>query len=221
MAILTPHTVTSYDDDLHRLRAIVGQMGALAESQMSGALVALAESDGEAARAVVALDRRFDALQSEAEWTAMTTLARNAPLADDLREVLAGFKIAGWLERAGDEAKNIARRAALLSELPSADVTAAVIALGEQARHLLRMALAAHLDRDLNLAAAVIAGDVAADAEYLRLFDTISATCTGAVAGHLQLIAKNIERIADLATNIAEQVVYAASGQPGEPRPTA
>ena len=76
MAIPSPHTVTSYDDDLHRLRAIVGQIGALAESQLSDALAALAEHDGETARAMVALDSQFDALQSEAEWTAMTTLAQ-------------------------------------------------------------------------------------------------------------------------------------------------
>ncbi|MGI4877172.1 MAG: phosphate signaling complex protein PhoU [Janthinobacterium lividum] len=221
--VLPPHTVSSYDHDLHVLRSIVGQMGALSESQLTAALDAVAERDGEAAAAVVALDSRIDALQNEAERAAVSIFSRHSPLADDLREVLAAFKIAGWLERVGDYAKNIARRAAVLAELPEVPLVEDVERLGDLAKHLLRTALAAHLDRDLELAAEVVSGDISIDAEYEQLFGALVASVesdpgSAAATTHLQLVAKTLERIADQATNIAEQVTFAVTGAPIPPR---
>ena len=217
--ILTPHTVSSYDAALHELRTVVSQMGALAESQLTAALDALVERDVAGALGVVALDHRLDRLQEEAELSATTIFSRYSPLADDLREVMASLKIAGWLERVGDYAKNIAKRASTLAELPDAEGSAQLYELSSLAKHLLRTALAAYLDRDADLAREAVHGDAAVDAEYNRVFQSLISLTEAngrSAAGfvHLQFIAKNLERIADQATNIAEQVEFAITGEP-------
>ena len=217
--ILTPHTVSSYDAALHELRTVVSQMGALAESQLTAALDALVERDIAGALGVVALDHRLDRLQEEAELNATTIFSRYSPLADDLREVMASLKIAGWLERVGDYAKNIAKRASTLTELPGVEGSAQLYELSSLAKHLLRTALAAYLDRDAELAREAVHGDAAVDAEYNRVFQSLIELTeadghSAAGFAHLQFIAKNLERIADQATNIAEQVEYAITGLP-------
>ena len=214
-----PHTVSSYDADLHELRSVVSQMGALAESQMTAALDALAERDVAGALAVVALDDRIDILQEEAERTATTIFARHSPLADDLREVMASLKIAGWLERVGDYSKNIAKRAATLAEQPESGGAGELLALADLSKKLLRTALAAYLARDAEMARDVVHGDAPIDAEYNRVFLrlvelTVADGASATSFAHLQFVAKNLERIADQATNIAEQVEYAISGKP-------
>ncbi|QXQ05099.1 phosphate signaling complex protein PhoU [Sphingosinicellaceae bacterium] len=214
-----PHTVSSYDSDLLELRSIVGQMGALAESQLTAAFDALTDRDVAAALAVTAIDDRIDTLQEEAERAATGIFSRHSPLADDLREVMASLKIAGWLERVGDYAKNIAKRAVTLAQLPESSGAGELVELAALAKRLLRIALAAYLERDIEMAHDAVQGDAAIDREYSRVFErlvTLTAADIGAATGfaHLQFIAKNLERIADQATNIAEQVGFAISGAP-------
>ncbi len=222
----TPHTVSSYDDDLHRLRSLITQMGALCDAQLTAAIDAIAEADAPGALAVIGLDAHVDALHAEAEAAAIGILMRHAPLADDLREVVATLKIAGWLERSADHAKNIARRASVLSGLDAAEPSALVANLGAQAKQLLREALDAYVDRDETRAASVIAHDRAIDTDYLNVFNALlgyTEAHSGALTAttHLQFIAKNFERIADEATNIAEQVRFTVTGEAVEPRATA
>ena len=225
MADQAPHIVSSYDDELHRLRSVILQMGALCDAQLTAAIDALAEGDAPGAQAVVALDARADALYDEAQDAAIGIFVRHAPLADDLREVVATLKIAGWLERAADHAKNIARRAVDVAGLDAAAPAALVLDLGAQAKALMRAALEAYADRDAVQATNVIAGDERIDADYRRVFDALLAFTKGqplalTATTHLHFIAKNFERIADEATNIAEQVRYAVSGEVPVPRVT-
>lgn len=222
-SIQTPHTVTSYDDDLHRLRSTIGQMGALCEGQLVAAIDAVVEHDAEAADAVVALDGRIDALHAEAEGAALSIIARHAPLAEDLREVVATLKIAGWLERVGDYAKSIAKRASILAATDDDEAPAMIGELATAAKHLLRQSLNAYVDRDDALAAAVIAGDRPIDRLYEGVFNSLLAHAGAhgdalTAVTHLQFIAKSLERIADQATNIAEQVRFAVTGAPVEDR---
>ena len=100
----TGHTLKAFDDDLNRLRASIAEMGGLAEAAIAAAMRALVERDGESARAVVAADKRIDLLETEIETLAVQIIALRAPMADDLREVVAALKIAGVVERIGDYA---------------------------------------------------------------------------------------------------------------------
>ncbi|WP_199553999.1 phosphate signaling complex protein PhoU [Sandaracinobacteroides hominis] len=212
-----PHTVTSFDDDLHRLRSLVVQMGALAHAQVSAAIEALANMDDSAATAVAASDALIDRLQIEAELTAASIFSRHAPQASDLHAVMAALRIVSALERVGDYAKNIARRVALIVALGEAVPPDELEPLGEMSRTLLRDAMAAFLDRDMDLAADVIHGDEAVDSEYYRTFRALVRKTEvepehAEATAHLQFIAKNFERIADQATNISEQLQFARSG---------
>lgn len=224
-SVQNPHIVRSYDDDLHRLRSLITQMGALCDAQLTGAADAIADTDAAGALAVVKLDAQVDTLHAEAEAAAVSIFMRHAPLADDLREVVATLKIAGWLERAADHAKNVAKRAAVLATLDAAPAATLVAELATRAKHVLRDALSVYVDRDAVEAIAVIADDRAIDALYEQVFDDLLAYATAHPASfaaiiHLQFIAKNFERIGDEATNIAEQVRFAVTGETAEPRDT-
>jgi len=111
-----PHTVRSYDEDLHDLRTLIGRMGGLAEAQIAAAIDALARRDGPAGLEVAEGDRKLDELEAEAESLAIAIIARRAPLADDLRELVAALKISAIIERIGDYAKNIGKRASAVAQ---------------------------------------------------------------------------------------------------------
>ncbi len=216
-SIQPPHTVSSYDTDLHNLRSTIGQMGALCEAQLTAAVDAVVERDADGAEAVVALDGRVDALHAEAENLAIGIIARYAPLADDLREVVATLKIAGWLERVGDYGKSIAKRAMILATLDTAEPATLIVELAAEAKSLLRQSLDAYIDRDEAVADTIVSKDEAIDRTYTQVFDDLLSFAAGhehslVIVTHLQFIAKNLERIADQATNIAEQVRYAVAG---------
>ena len=218
-SVQQPHTVSSYDVDLHNLRSTIGQMGALCEAQLTAAIDAIAERDAEGAAAVVSLDARIDTLHVDAEGMAIGIIARYAPLADDLREVVATLKIAGWLERVGDYAKSIAKRAMILASFETGEPAALIVGLATEAKGLLRQALDAYIDRDEDVAASIVRKDEAIDRKYAHIFDDLlsfAAAHDGTLVPitHLQFIAKNLERIADQATNIAEQVRFAVAGTP-------
>lgn len=213
-----PHTVSSFDEDMLHLRSLVIQMGALAHAQVSMATDVLGALEANAAGAIIANDRQLDRLQVDAELVAVRIFSRHAPLAEDLREVLASLRIVGALERVGDYAKSIARRTIRLADLKSNGPIEELGELAESARGLLKDAMAAFLDRDIEEAAAVIQADEQVDQAYNRAFGELLRAAQepdGAIESitHLQFIAKHFERIADQATNIAEQVQFAESGE--------
>ena len=212
-----PHTVSSFDEDMLSLRTLVVQMGVLAQAQVRMAMNALGALEAEAARAIIAGDRQIDTLQVEAELVAVRIFSRHAPLAEDLRDVLASLRIVSALERVGDYAKNIARRTVRMAELADGGPLDVVAALGQGAQALLGDALAAFQNRNIGKADAVIAADNGVDGEYTSAFTALlqAAERPGApieALTHLQFIAKHFERIADQATNIAEQVQFADGG---------
>lgn len=205
-------------DDLRELRAVIAAMGGLAEAALARALEALQRHHDDGARAVVAGDKAIDAMEGRAGDLVTALLGRGAPSAEELREILAAYRIAGLIERVGDYAKTIARR------MPGADLMAAaepmrlMATLGDGVRDLLRRALDAFAARDAEAAALVCGRDKEIDALYDALFTVLLDRMTRSPAdvpacSQLLFIAKSLERVGDQATNIAELVYHAATGE--------
>ncbi len=216
---MTDHTVRAYDKELEILGLKIAEMGGIAEKMLSDAMDALANLDMNLAQATVACDPRLDALQREIEEQAIHTIARRQPLAIDLREIIAAIRISGDLERVGDLAKNIAKRAmklAIEARLPRAIV--GLKSMHETAAMLLKDVLDAYAQRDAERARNVWVQDAELDALEDSVFrDLLTfmmedprniSFCT-----HLLFCSKNIERIGDHSTNIAETVVYLVTGE--------
>jgi phosphate transport system protein len=214
------HTVRAYDRELDTLERRIAEMGGIAEKMVIDAMDALSNADTMLAHQVVATDPRLDALQREIEDMTVMTIARRQPVAVDLRELIGAIRIAGDLERVGDLAKNIAKRTVKLGA--EARVPRAIIGLkhmNEVANELLKDVLDAYAQRDAERAREVWERDIDLDALENSVFrDLLThmmedprniSFCT-----HLLFCSKNIERIGDHATNIAETVVYLVSGQP-------
>ena len=224
MADHPSHTVKSYDDDIHQLRSLITQMGGLCEAQILDAVDALVRRDVEGAATVVATDLRIDALEVEAEALAIRIIALRAPMATDLREIVAALKISSVLERVGDYAKNIAKRTQVLAQ--AAPIQPMVI-VPEMARVVARMikdVLDAFVDRDADAALAVCQRDAHVDDFYSSLFRSLLTFMMEnpqaiTPSAHLLFIAKNLERIGDHATNVAEMVHYSATGRHIAERP--
>jgi len=218
MSDTTSHTVKSFDDDLAQLRTRIGEMGGLVEAQIVAAVDALARRDVDAAMQVVANDKRIDAIELEAERLAITTIALRAPMADDLREIIAALKISNMLERIGDYAANIAKRVTVLAQ--SVPIQPSVI-IPEMARAVAAMvkdALDAYADRDPAQAAEVCERDRVVDDLYASLFRSLLTYMMEnphhiTPSAHLLFVAKNLERVGDQATNIAEVVYFSATGR--------
>jgi phosphate transport system protein len=165
------HTVRAYDEELRGLRARIAEMGRLAEAQLAGAVSALLQQNMEVAARVIAADGRLDELEREAEAAAVDMIARRQPLAIDLREIMASVRIAGILERVGDHAKNIAKRAtAIVREGRSYEVPAGIGGLATLAAAQLTSVLEAYENRDVEKAAAVWSSDGEIDKLYTALF---------------------------------------------------
>jgi len=214
----TGHTVKAFDEDLGQLRALVSEMGGRAETAITGALEALVNRDIESAARIVDGDRKIDELETEIERQVVRLIALRAPLADDLREVLAALKIAALVERMGDYAKNIAKRVALLHDARGIEAMSVLPSMGKVATEMVRSVLDAFVMRDPVAAAAVAARDRAVDDFYNSLFRTLLTYMMEnphniTASTHLLFIAKNIERIGDHATNVAEMVYFAATGR--------
>lgn len=212
------HTVKAFDEDLGQLRALISEMGGRAEAAITNSLLALVNRDLESAAIIVEGDRRIDELESEVERQVVRLIALRAPMADDLREVLAALKIAGIVERMGDYAKNIAKRVALLQEARGMEAMSVLPAMGKIASEMVRNVLDAFVLRDAEAAVAVAARDKAVDDFYNSLFRTLLTYMMEnphniTASTHLLFIAKNIERIGDHATNVAEMVYFAATGR--------
>lgn len=210
------HTIRAFDEDMSRLDALIAEMGGLAESQIAGAIEALRRGDAEAAAAVVARDKALDALEAEIERLAIQLIALRAPVASDLRKVVAAFKISGMIERVGDHAKNIAKSVLKIGDFRFEPLTHVQV-IGEIAQGMIHSALTAYAALDAALAQDVVARDDQVDALYRELVrGLIDVLQTGSAnvitATETLAIARFIERIGDNATNIAEAVYYAATG---------
>ncbi len=210
---MTDHTVKSFDEQLQALSAAVAQMGGLAEAQLAAAIDAIARRDSNAAEGAVAGDARIDALQQEIEERALKLLALRQPMAVDLRETMAAIKIANELERIGDLAKNIAKRALVLNREPPIRLTQSLGRMGKAAQNQLKQVLDSFSNRDAEEAEAVWQRDGEIDEIYNSLFRELLTYMmedprTIGLCTHLLFVAKNIERAGDHATNIAETVYH-------------
>ena len=224
MVEFSAHTVKSFDEDIAQLRAVITRMGGLCESQIADAVDALVNRNVEAAAVIVENDKRLDALEAEAEALAVRIIALRAPLADDLREIVAALKIAGVMERIGDYAKNIAKRASVVAQ---AQPIAPAVIIPEMARAvvgIIRDTLDAFVDRDSAKASAILQRDQQVDEFYNSLFRSLLTFMMEnphyiTPSTHLLFVAKNLERIGDHATSVAEMVYFTATGQRPAERP--
>lgn len=213
------HIIKSYDEELARLRNMIVEMGGLSEAQLSAAIDAVAKRDSELAASVVEGDARVDELQRELDNLAIRLLALRQPMARDLREIFAALKIAADLERICDYAANVAKRSIALSQTPPIQPVHALPRMGALALALIKDVIDAYVERDADKALDVWRRDEELDEMYSSLFREFLTymmedprnigACT-----HLLFMAKNIERIGDHATNIAEDLYYLVHGTP-------
>lgn len=218
MSQQTSHTVKSFDDDLRALRSLVSQMGGHAEAQIAGAIQALAARNIDMAVEVVKRDSVIDNLQGEIEQMAITTIARRAPMADDLREVVTAMKISTMIERIADYAKNIAKRTTVIAAATPLEPTVIIPEMARLVTAMVKDTLDAYIDRDAALALAVRDRDRTIDDYYNSLFRTLLTYMMEnphqiTPSTHLLFVAKNLERIGDHATNIAENVYFSVTGE--------
>jgi len=213
-----PHIATVFDRDLESIQAMIMKMGGLVEAAILDAASALETRDDELALRVRNGDKAIDALEDQINTECARVIALRAPTATDLRTVLTVMKIAASLERCGDYAKNLAKRSSVLAQMSPIDGAAgAVKRMAKAVELLLRDALDAYIHRDADLAADVRRRDREVDQMYNALFreflthmmeDPRNITA----CMHLHFIAKNIERVGDHATGVAEQVIYLVTG---------
>ncbi len=218
MSDATEHLVKSYDNELKRLRDMLTEMGGIVESQVAMAAEAIINRDSAAATRVVEDDPKVDALEREIEQFVIRLLALRQPMAGDLRRIVAGLKITTDLERIGDYAANVAKRSIVLGQYTLPYSLAGLAHMAHMVQDQLKSIIDALGDNDTDKAVEVWRSDRVVDDIYNALFrelitymmeDPRNITpCT-----HLLFIAKNLERIGDHATNIAETVYYAVSGE--------
>jgi phosphate transport system protein len=213
------HIVKSFDESLLRLSETVQRMGGLAEAQLASAVDAVVRRDAELAARVVEEDPKVDELERQIDEMVMRLLALRAPVASDLRLVLSTLRIANDIERIADYAKNVAKRAIALSQIAPLKPTHAVPRMAKVVQEMIKDVLDAYANRDVERADAVWQRDAELDDMYSSLFRELltymmedARNITGST--HLLFIAKNIERIGDHATNIAEQVHFLVTGVP-------
>jgi phosphate transport system protein len=211
------HTVKAFDEDITRLRGLIAEMGGLAEVSIGEAMDALIKGSDELAAAVIARDKRIDSLEAEVDRLAVRIIALRAPMADDLREVIAALKIAGVIERIGDYAKNIAKRTGQIEGRKKFEPLTLIPAMAEVAAEMVHDVLTAYAARDPKLACEVVERDEKVDAFYNSIFRNLVShmmenPATISSAAQLLFVARNLERIGDHATNVAEMVYYAATG---------
>lgn len=213
---MAQHTVKAFDEDITRLRGLIAEMGGLAEVAIGDAMQSLIKGSATLAEAVIAGDRKIDALEAQVDRLAVRIIALRAPMADDLREVIAALKIAGILERIGDYAKNIAKRTGRIGNRDSFGPLPLIPAMAEIAAEMVHDVLSAYAARDPHLAVEIVERDAKVDAFYDSIFRNLVShmvdnPATVGTAAHLMFVARNLERIGDHATNIAEQVYFAAT----------
>jgi phosphate transport system protein len=216
---MAEHIVSSYDNDLQGLRRRISEMGGIAEKMLVESIAALVRHDKTLAQTVISSDSRLDVLQREVEESAILTIARRQPLAVDLRETISAIRVSGDVERIGDLAKNIAKRAlAIGGEFQPQKIVVGLQHMSDLVLGQLKDVLDAYSQQDTAKAIDVWKRDGAIDALYTSLFRELLtymmedprniSFCT-----HLLFCAKNIERIGDHTTNIAETVHYLVTGE--------
>ena len=220
------HIVSSFDEELTRLNNIISQMGGLAESQLISSIRAIVKRDSELAEKVIVSDKRIDVLEQEVQDFSVRLLALRQPMADDLRQVVTALKLSNDLERIGDLAKNIAKRAQVLNQIPPIRPVQAIPNMAKLAQEIIKDVLDAYIEGDAEKAERVWARDQEVDDMYNSLFRELLTYMMEdprniTASTHMLFIAKNIERIGDHATNIAETIYYRIKGEdlPGIDRP--
>jgi len=218
------HTLKAFDEDLDRLRALISQMGGLAEHSIGEAMRCLVQRDIEGAAKVVENDRKLDVLEVETEKRAVQLIALRAPMASDLRDVVAALKISGVVERIGDYAKNIAKRVPMLESVGKIEPLSLLPEMARIATGMVHDVLDAFVERDAEAAIRVCERDDAVDDFYESIFRALLTHMMEnphniGQSAHLLFVAKNLERVGDHATNIAEMVYYAATGDHMTDRP--
>jgi phosphate transport system protein len=214
------HTIKAFDADLQELARMIAEMGGLAERQIGDALDALNRHDAELARGILEADARIDTLQREIEEKAILTIARRQPMAVDLRDIVGALRVSNDLERIGDLAKNIAKRVQVVeNELNLQKVMRGVEHMTELVLTQIKDVLDAFARRDVAKAVQVWRSDAQVDAVNNSLFRELLTYMMEdprniSVCIHLLFCAKNIERMGDHATNIAETIYYMVEGHP-------
>jgi phosphate transport system protein len=215
---MSDHIVKAYDDDLAALKSMLSQMGGLAEEQLARSIDALVRRDTKLADAVLQTDEKIDAMEIAIEEKAVLTIAKRQPMAKDLRNIIVAIRIAADLERIGDLAKNIAKRShALYDNIPQR-LTKGLQRLGKLSQAQVKLVLDAFAASDSEKAMDVWLHDEDIDALYNSIFRELltymmeDPRMIGACT-HLLFAAKNIERIGDHATNIAENIYYLVHGE--------
>ena len=213
------HIVKAYDTELTELKKLITEMGGIAEGQLHDVLEILAKTNPEKAREIIKRDKKLDKLEAEADALATRLLALRQPMAEDLRVIIAALKVSSNIERMGDYTKNIARRLVTLTTMPILErPKKSIIAMGRMVQPMIRDVIDAFVEGDTKRALAIIERDEDVDRVYSSCFrelltymmednKNISA-CT-----HLLFVARNIERIGDHATNIAEQIHFMLEGE--------
>ncbi len=223
--MLHEHTVKTYEEDLRNLKAKVQRLGRLANEQLDRAMGCVAHPRRQDCEAVVRDDAELDRLEREIDADVLRILALRQPMAVDLREIIAALRISVELERIGDLASNIAKRSSALDVLAIVPPVGGLTDLGRQVGRRLERVLVALSRRDLDDAAAVWRNDSEIDQRYTAIFrETLTYMMedprTISAGIHLLFIAKNLERIGDHATNIAEMIAFLVTGrESGEERP--
>jgi len=217
--MMTEHTIRAFDADLQDLGRMIAETGGLAERQIGDALDALNRHDAALARSVIAADAKIDALQHEIEEKAILTIARRQPMAVDLRDIVGALRVSNDLERIGDLAKNIAKRVEVVeNELSLQKVMRGVEHMTELVLTQIKDVLDAYARRDVGKAVQVWRSDEEVDAVNNSLFRELLTYMMEdprniSVCIHLLFCAKNIERMGDHATNIAETIYYMVEGR--------
>ncbi len=214
------HTTKAFDSDLQEIMRRVAEMGGLVEKQISDAAQALLERDAELAEHVIATDPTIDAMQRDIEEKAILTIARRQPMAIDLREIVGAMRVCNDLERIGDHAKHIGKRVvALGGDLYPQTLIRGVDHMAELVLAQVKQVLDAYASRNLQGALAVWKGDEEVDALCTSLFRELLTYMLEdprniTFCMHLMFCAKDIERMGDHATNIAETVYFIIEGRP-------
>lgn len=213
------HTVKSFDEQMRRLQNLIARMGGLAETQLASAIQSVTERDSEIAAATVRGDARVDDLEREVDDLAIQILALRQPVAVDLRTILSALKISAELERIADYAANVAKRAIALNQVAPVQPISAIPRMGQVVKEMIKDVLDAYVNGDVEKAVRVWNRDEELDEMYSSLFRELLTYMMEdprniTASTHVLFMAKNIERIGDHATNIAETVHFVVKGVP-------
>lgn len=212
------HIVSGFDEDLVQVQAKISEMGGLCEELLSKSLESVQTRDAKLAREVIDRDKALDALEATLEEQVVKIIALRQPMAADLRVLIAALKIATTLERIGDLSKNIAKRAIPLSSARHFKLTNSIVRMGRATLTQLSDVLNAHASRDVNLAIQIWNQDYEIDEMYNAIFREVVTYMVEdsrliGVGAHLLFLAKNLERIGDHTTHVAEMIHYIVTGK--------